>query len=280
MPLPEEYARTRGHTVSAQDLIDEFESKPDIGEWDGVTDAFESVRGLISGDAPLVAPSIYQKYRHVTARVLSRVSLVKSKKPWAFFCLTAGAYSTPRWVFMGAGKTKPIMDLDEIVAAMREHLNDDVESILALEEKAASALNKFLGRLITLDKELLPRKNQRALTEMAYVLKEYQKLAAERQDQQSLDLYIRLSDLLNSKDKHLQPDWDLVSTTWLDLVRPTWHQYLPMAKKTIPMLKDIRKRLVDAEADLGPQIMAAFNDLQPQSSLDERIKACVIGIEK
>ena len=279
MPLPDEYARTSGHTVSTKDLIDEFESKPDIGEWDGVTDAFESVRGLISGEQSLVKPSIYQKYRHVTASVLSRVSLVKSKKPWAFFCLTSGAYSTPRWVFMNADESKPTMDLDEIVANLREHLNDDVESIYDLEEKAASMLNRFLEHLILIDKELLPRKNQRALSEMSYVLKEYQKLASARQDQEALEVYMSLCELLDSSDKDLQPDWDLVSTKWLDLVRPTWHQYLPEAKKPIPILRDIRARLVNAEADLGPQIMDAFNDLQPQSRLDERIRACVIGVD-
>lgn len=78
--------------------------------------------GLINGEQSLVKPSIYQKYRHVTASVLSRVRLMKSKKPWVFFCLTSGAYSMPRWVFMNADESKPTMDLDEIVANLREHL--------------------------------------------------------------------------------------------------------------------------------------------------------------
>ncbi len=279
MPLPEAYASSRGHTVSTQELIEEFESKPDIGEWDGVTDAFESVRGLISGEHALVAPSIYQRYRHITARVLSRVSLVKSKQPWAFFCLTVGAYSTPRWVFMSAGKSKLILGLDEIVSALRERLSEEVESIMALEDSAANQLNIFLGRLMSLEKNLLPRKNQRALIEMAYVLEKYQKQAAARQDQESLEVYMSLSQLLKSTDKDRQPDWDLVSTTWLDLVRPIWHEYLPEARKTIPMLKDIRKKLINVEADLGPRIMHAFDDLQPQNSLDERIRACIIGVD-
>jgi len=278
MPLPEGLTKEKD-IVTTQELIEEFENKPDVGEWDGITDAFISVRELIEGDRSLIEKEIYEKYRHITARVLSRVSLVKSKSPWAFFCLTAGAHSTPRWVFLSSKNKKAILELDEITQSLRENLTPDIESIKNFDSDSARQLDEFLNKLKHLDRELLPRKQQRALHEMEIAVSHFQKKVSADQDQDTLEFYTSLLDLLRSKNINSQPDWEYFSTTWLDLVRPIWHEFLPHTKKKIPMLKDIRSRVIKSEENLRAPIFQAFDNLIPQPGLDERIKACIVGIK-
>jgi len=79
-------------------MIAEYEREAERVQWDGIYDAFEPVRRLVQGENSLVAESIYEQYRHVTSRVLSRVSLVRSESPWAFICISAGAFGAPRWL--------------------------------------------------------------------------------------------------------------------------------------------------------------------------------------
>ena len=94
LPLPEQMQAER-RALRASELIREFEAEAEPQQWDGIDDAFQSVRAIVSGDEALVDEQTYEHYRRVTARVLSRVSLVRAKSPWAFFCLAAGAGGAP-----------------------------------------------------------------------------------------------------------------------------------------------------------------------------------------
>ncbi len=50
-----------------------------MGGYDGQRDAFEPVRDLMEGKSALVERKTYDRYRKITARVMSRVSVVKAK---------------------------------------------------------------------------------------------------------------------------------------------------------------------------------------------------------
>lgn len=197
-----------------------------------------------------------------------------------FFCLTAGAHSTPRWVFLTSKNKQAILELDEITQSLRKNLTPNVESLNQFDSVSAKQLELFINRLKALDRDLLPRKQQRALDEMEIVVSSFQKKASDEQDQGNFEFYTRLLEILQSKDAEKQPDWDYMSTSWLDVVRPIWHEFLPQTTKKIPMLKDIRSRVISAEEPLRAQMYNAFNDMTPQKALDERIKACILGVEK
>jgi hypothetical protein len=87
MPLPPELSPDAGSVIRAADLAREYDERGADADWDGVQDAFAPVRELVKGDTALVSEATYRHYRHVTAHVLSRVSLVKAEQPWAFFCV-------------------------------------------------------------------------------------------------------------------------------------------------------------------------------------------------
>lgn len=125
MPLPDE-VRGKSKVFTAHEAIKDFETK--AGEWDGIEDAFSPVRGLISGNQPLIPIAIYHDYEGIKARVMSRVSLVSAKKPWAFFC-TTDASGVPKWILLKDRWADPETDLKGICDALRERLGPDVSDI-------------------------------------------------------------------------------------------------------------------------------------------------------
>ena len=80
MPLPDAMQR-HGVPVSTEKVIEDFERQAEIGAWDGIQDAFEPVRQLVQGRTGLVPHDVYEQYRHISARVLSRVAWCARKRP-------------------------------------------------------------------------------------------------------------------------------------------------------------------------------------------------------
>jgi hypothetical protein len=68
--------------------------------WDGIHDALDPVRRLVSGPDALLSPEQYALHREAGNRVLARVSPVTSDEPWAFFAARAHAHGAPRWVLV------------------------------------------------------------------------------------------------------------------------------------------------------------------------------------
>lgn len=81
LPLPEHLSDTSSKPVPTQTLIEEYEREAGDMRWDGIQDAFTPVRAIVAGDQALVEPATYEQLHDVTARVLSRVSLVRARSP-------------------------------------------------------------------------------------------------------------------------------------------------------------------------------------------------------
>ena len=276
MPLPEALQERSAKPIKTQEIIQEYNEEEAL--WDGIHDAFEPVRTLVEGNKPLIDKTLYEKYRGVTAKVLSRVSLVKAKTPWAFFCIRAGALETPRWIFLPSFNGKPITELEAVASALREHLGDGVED-LQMNDQANRFLETFIRRLNEGERTLLSNKKQRALEEMENVLERFLKDAAKRIDQEKIDHYKKLLEMLQQPPLENQPDWDEVATRWLDLIRPIWYERLTAKGRNKPLLlKDIRQFLLGKEDSLGPQISEKFASFPTLDPPDKRIAACIIGV--
>ena len=239
--------------------------------------AFEPVRQLVEGPEPLVRPEIYESYRGVTARVLSRVSVVRSDRPWAFFCLSGGTFRAPHWILFTSFMGGAVTELGGICQGLRQRLSDDVED-LPMDAAAGEHLSRFIGRLSDVERSLLPRKKQRALVEMEAVLERFLENASERQAQDDLDHYQAILDMIRNPNPNHQPDWEEVAARWLDLIRPIWYERLKMPRKKPLLLNDIRRDLFSAETVLGPQVIDKFRAFPVLSPPDERISACVLGV--
>ena len=278
MPLPENL-REPARPITPEAMIEEYE-KSAAEPWDGLDDAFSPARGLIHGPHALVAEDVYERYRKVSERVLSRVSLVKSRTPWAFFCLTAGAFEAPRWLMLPAYNAPPIYGLAEVVAALRDRLGPEIQTIHD-HEAGAGELERFVRRLSTIERMLLSRKKQRALDELEHILGKLEKIASEGHRQASVDFVGALKGLLQKPDPERQPDWDALATRWLDLIRPVWFKKLESPRRTKPLLlKDLRKDLLTDPEWLEGELIKQFREVPLTRSLDRRIRACIVGVSE
>jgi hypothetical protein len=277
MPLPEKMMERHAHPVMAMDMLKEYEQQEDMEEWDGITDAFKPVRKMVEGGEALIPEELYENYRHVKAKVLSRVSLVRSKAPWAFFCLSAGSFETPRWLMLPRLSARPLHDLEDITRELRQRLGDEIDDV-EMDETASDYLQRFIKQLSQAERSLLPRRKQRALDEMEYVLRKYAESAGKAGNQDRVDAYTDLLHAFTQPLPEYQPNWDEVASRWLDLIRPIWHEKLQSAKVKLLVLKDIRKDLISNENTLGVKIIKEFDEFPRQQKIDERIMACIIGV--
>lgn len=275
MPLPEE-VRGKPQVVDTHDAIKEYETK--AGEWDGIEDAFSPVRALVSGDQALIPEQTYIEYEGIKARVMSRVSLVTAKKPWAFFC-TMDSSGVPKWILLKDRNSLPETDLKVTCELLRQRLGPEVQDV-GINSVAEDLLRQFIERLSRAERRLLSRRKQRALEEMEFVVAKYLESASRRKNQQEIDVLKMLLDLLQKPPSGLQPDWEEVASRWLDLIRSVWYEKLQDKGRNKPLLlKDIRKAVVAAESRILPRLMNEFMKTFPaQKSADERIVACIVGV--
>lgn len=276
MPLPA-HMKSRAQSVSVEQMIEEYEASA-AQPWDGLEDAFSPVRGLVEGDQALVSEATYQAYRKVTERVLSHVSLVQAHSPWAFFCLTAGAFDAPRWLLMPSYNGEVTRDLLEVVLQLRERLTPDTQNLNGVEAGAA-VLERFLKQLVKVERKLLSQKKQRALDELDYCLTRLLKQGDFEHAQTALQTLLELKSLLRNPQPDKQPDWDALATRWLDLIRPVWFEKLGATRRRRPLLlKDLRADLLGKPDWLQQQLLEHFQRMRLLPSLDTRIRACIVGV--
>jgi len=277
MPLPDSMQR-HGKPVDPRILIAEYEKQETKGAWDGIQDAFEPVRCLVQGEVALVDGDIYDHYRKITARVLSRVSVVKARSPWAFFCLTGGAFGAPRWVLLPGHTGEPVTELGMVCEALRERLTPETND-LPFDEEGAQLLNRFLERLVTAERFLLPRRKQRALVEMRIIIGDLATVASGESRQADVEHLKDIIDMLDRSRPHYQPDWDEVAGRWLDVIRPVWFEMLAQRKRSRPLLlKDIRKELLQRKTWLLAEVLDQFREFPVLPGPTERVRACIIGV--
>jgi hypothetical protein len=277
MPLPEELAGPAAQPLSAEAGIQEFEEQRQRDPWDGLRDAFAPVRELISGPEALVPRNVYDHYRTVSSQVLSRVGLVKADRPWALVCFTGSSIGAPRWVLVMNPDVPPVTDLVDIANGLRERLGPDTEN-LSMSEAGVRWLDRVLTLVQDQELDLLPRRKRRALDEMRRILPSYLEEAARDPD---LERRLRhVLKVLDREDRRDCYDWDTVAETWLDLIRPIWYQRLQRgSSKGLLQLKDIRKDLLGPRRLPLATILAAFETLPTLSPVDERVAACILGVQ-
>lgn len=277
LPLPEAMRTNEARPLKARELIKEYEKESEAGRWDGIQDAFEPVRSLIEGPTALVEYDTYEHYRKVTARVLSRVSLVKSDKPWAFFCLAGGEFDAPRWVLLPSYMGEPQTELEAVCDELRKRLGSETEN-LPMDDSAAKSLTQFLKRLGEAERRLLPARKQRALEEMEIVVTAYLDEASKKKNREQVEKLLALKDALTQYRPELQPDWDEVASQWMDLIRPIWYERLKEQRSKPLLLKDIRADVLKQGSEFCGKMLSVFERFPVMQSADERISACILGI--
>ena len=260
--------------VTAQIMQDEIARAEPADE---LEDAFAPLRHLISGNSRLVPEDVYTALRHSTARVVSAVCAVHSLHPWAFFAVAGTEWGAPRWVYMENPRDRPETDLEKIARRLRENLTPDPPPH-ALDEPAVALLSRFVAHLADTEEELLPKKKQRALSEMRCVLAAYQKEAQAARNAPRLALVKELLELLNPRSPH-SIDLARLAERWLDVIRPVWYSHLQHQKRAEPLrLRHIRADLLSGHCLSNEALQDVLDAVCPVKPLADRIVAVIVGV--
>jgi hypothetical protein len=276
--IPEELSDAGPSTV--EEMVEKLDELDKAGKsWDGIQDAFQPVKELVDPEIGIVPVEIYNQLKRSKARVISSVSLIKSERPWAFFAIGGVDRGAPKWVYLDNWKAEPVTHLADVAQKLKEHLQGNVES-REMDSRASLLIEKFLNQILATEKELLPRKKQRALYEMKAVLDYYDKKAKESEDWERRDLITNVLKLLSVPDNDQgRPDLDKVAEAWLDLTRDVWYEKLLSRKNRnkILRLKDIRKDLQQKPIE-NERLHNAFSSVKIAQSIHTRVVAAIVGV--
>jgi hypothetical protein len=277
LPLPEALLARGAQPVRTPDLVRELEAAAVAEPWDGIRDAFEPVRALVGGTGALVPAAVYAEVSRLGGKVLARVSLVRSSRPWAFFCLSGHADMAPKWVLFESPTARAHGELERICAFLRRSLSGGAEDA-AMDPGAQRLLEAFLARLPRAERDILPRRKRRALEQMQSVLQAYARQARREAMPRMARVCEGLLATLSATGVEHLPDWDAMAERWLDLVRPVWYRRLGERARSRPLLlKDIEEHLLGEDRLSAARLEAAFADLPQASSIEARLAACILG---
>ena len=282
LPLPEALGGTGGgdtaSAVSAETLIAEAE-RAEVEPWDGIRDAFAPVRDLVEGPNRIVPLATYRYYREVTERVLARVSCVGSEDHWALLCFAGTAIGAPRWALCRQDTELVTADLEVICRELRLRLGPERRD-LEPSEAAMRWLETAVARVHQSERELLPRRKQRALHEMEVVLGHYRSQCEAQGQHEDAEQLRSILAAMENNDPTLWLNWDLIAERWLDLIRPAWYAALTGRRKQARplLLKDVRTDLMRGNQLALSDVFRAFVPVPTLQPLDERLAACILGI--
>lgn len=265
------------HIVNVEEQIKEAEA----GErepWDGILDALEPVRQLVSGPNPLITPQLYKQLRQEGAhRVLARVSPLRTARPWAFLAVAGSADGAPRWLFLDGPSMESTSSLEHTCARLRDELAQGPPNHI-LDDDALALLDKALDAASRSEFNYLPRRMRRALEQMGAVLPAWVVKAQGKGDElagQRLREIARLAQIAGP-DNPVDPY--LVAGRWLTLVSPVMDAFQRQHRhRPFVLLSDITSWLI---ADPLPtdDVLQAFSDLPDLVPLADRVTACILGV--
>jgi hypothetical protein len=271
--LPEEPANP-DEVLPPETVIEELKQQEKLQlELD---DAFAPVRAFVEeGDGQLVDAETYNALRRSEAKVLSAVALVRARRPWGFFAIRGSERNAPRWAFVDGESNKVVTALDEVASSLRDNLSDR-EDLPDFDQRATRVMNRLLDQLEEGAERLLPRRKQRALSQMRQVLAKYQSRVIQ-QSSERLAVVTELSALVSDR----AIDHDELADAWLAAIRSRWRVLLAAGPKR---RRTRLRRLAELTTDLmeTPLSDLALQQLRSKVGLAipvaERVVAAIVGV--
>jgi len=281
--VPESFYSRAARKIDSKDMKVLYEKRQEEDqEWVGVDDAFKPVRAFIEKQG-LVDRQLYEQYKKVTAKVLSRVSIVESDENWGFFAIRGSDKRAPKWVLIRSGQ-KLVRDLPEICSFLRSKL-PKCSNIKNRLESADEYVRKTVDKLNDSQIELLPNKRRLALKIFEELLKKW--IKTERSDPNpDTDLVHLYSDFLALFTDHLKLDEHSIdcyefSQLWLDILHPYFKKaeesQTSRRTKNINSLRELRKWLRDNPVS-KKDLEYLWENLPTEESLDKQIAAAIIAV--
>ena len=251
-------------------------ANPDAEPWDGILDALAPVRELVTGSTALIPAAVYQEYRTVTERVVSRVSPVESDTPFAFIAVAGTQHGAPHWLLLESSPDQDHTTIGDVVDRLRVLLADDPPA-LAFDDTCDQYLAEFLDRAANIEHQLLPRRLRKAVDHMAEVTLAWREAALGRGDIEQAQRWKRLSDIAAPEPGSTRPDPYLVGQAWFDLVAPYLAEQRQTGRSQLVRLRDITAVLHSRPLDTSvvEEAMAGIGEVP---DIDTRISACILGV--
>ncbi|RME83596.1 MAG: hypothetical protein D6771_05620 [Zetaproteobacteria bacterium] len=265
------------HAFSAEEIMVRLR-QAEQAPLDGIRDAFAPVRELVEGPQAVVRKEIYDAVAGSDAKVLSVIAAVRAKQPWAFFALSGRGGKAPQWVWFTDAHAPPETDLDRIAAHLRAMAQGHAPvDIHAAQDSVETLLRTFRRRLENAERSLLPRRKQRALEELEYLLSRYVLLP-----NLSLDEHEGLRWILHGvrgASEGLRLDLDAAAEAWLELVRDVWLDELGRRgqRKRPLRLRHLRRRLL-AQPIPASRIVRRFEKVPRTEGISYRAAVTILGV--
>jgi hypothetical protein len=143
-------------------------------------------------------------------------------------------------------------------------------------------LDGAVARIHKNERQLLPRRKQRALQEMEIILGHYRIQCEARGQHEDAQQLRSILAAMENNDPAIWFNWDVIAERWLDLIRPAWYAALTGRRKQARplLLRDVRADLMRANQLALPDVFKAFLPVPTLQPLDERIAACILGIRE
>jgi superfamily II DNA or RNA helicase len=283
---PEEDTESSDEVITSMAELANNEEQKASEIWT-LNDVFDPVRSLVEGDISLVPCEVYDRVRRAS-KIRTSLSIVQTKdQPWAFFAIAGTEWGSPRWVYLDPLEVKPRTDLDYISNKLKENLDAAVNDF-PLGKTASVWQDDFLYQLNKAEKEMLPKKKQRALKLMEEVLKEYKHKSVQDEDRERAELVDKLLSMFNEEQSREKipnrevelskshVDVSLLAEWWLDLIQPRWLDRLQERRSEPLRLQDLYQNLI--EEPIHTEKLKDALKVGTVKPLEERIVAAIIGV--
>jgi hypothetical protein len=283
VPIPEEFqdrVGDEGDPLKVAEIIEAVEQGAEPEGRVTLSDAFHRVRNLVDGPEALIPFETYRRIRKAKARVISSVAVVQARSSWALLAIGASDRTIPRWALvrdLQEGTPTLITSLDEVAEEVRLRLSGQPED-RDFDEGASDLLSSAIWFAEEHHRSIMPRRKQRALEEMAKVLKAYLQAAKKSKDGKRLQIVSRLLSLIEPNKEDQRLDLELVAEWWLTLIRPEWYEYLVNHRGRQPTrLRGLTRVL--KRSPISTERLSTIRDVNLHlTPLDRRVVAAIVGV--
>ena len=241
---------------------------------DGIQDAFQPVRQLVSGPTSLIERKTYERLKRIDATVLSSVSIVKTTRSWGFFAIRGSDSLAPQWLFIDE-KMSVHRELPKIASLLREYL-EGAENLETFAEEAQRLLDQFLDEIQLQEIETLPNRRRRALLILRNLVSRYLRESTIPSNRKNL--LASLQQLLSPSEKdEWMPDYYKLSQKLLDILQPKLLHLKEERGRKITHLRHVERFLKGAPL-ADDDLLKILTDPPLIRTIRKRIAACIIGV--
>ncbi len=257
---------------SIEDIQRELsEHKGDTG-WEGSHNFFKPIERL---KEKFIPKEVYEHICDVHAQIKTRVSFYESSSTWCFICTRGSMNTSPKWIYLEKNG-KLLSDFISVANALSEKLPFIEKQRLEWDQ---GILDVFLKEFRRNEKVVLSEKLKRCLDVAHYLLLRYtERKTISKKLKALVDQNIRLFDISISEDI---VDYSSLAKLWLEILQPPLDSLRAKRnnRRRALNLNVLREhwKLVKLDDQMLKRILTKC---ETTSSIDNRIAACIIGVQK